>query len=83
MLVDGPCTGVGRVAINLKQLHLTKFVLNIEHSTRTKNVRKAWEKEEITQKWDETTWAKKLAAREKVRLRRRSVRSVCMSLIGI
>ena len=29
-------------------------------------VAKAWEKEQMTQKWEETTWAKKLAAKERV-----------------
>jgi len=64
-LVDGPCTGVVRQSMNFKQLHLTKFVLEFPHGARTKTVRKAWEKADITKKFEETTWAKKIAAREK------------------
>ena len=66
MLCDGPLSGVARKALPVKQLHLTPFVIKIGPSARTGVVRKAWEKAEISQKWAETTWAKKLAAREKV-----------------
>ncbi|XP_002741492.1 large ribosomal subunit protein eL14-like [Saccoglossus kowalevskii] len=65
VLVDGPCSGVMRQAVNMKRLHLTKFVLKIPHSVRTKIVRKAWEKDEITKKWQDTTWAKKIVIKEK------------------
>ncbi|XP_064611234.1 large ribosomal subunit protein eL14-like [Liolophura sinensis] len=64
-LVDGPCSGVGRKSMNFKALNLTKFKIPILHSARTGTVKKAWEAKEITQKWEETTWAKKLAARER------------------
>ena len=66
MLVDGPCSGVPRKVVNLKQLHLTKFLIKFTHSTRTRVVRKAWEEEKINEKWAETTWAKKIASRERV-----------------
>nr|ABW90350.1 putative ribosomal protein L14 [Sipunculus nudus] len=65
VLVDGPCSGVARKAINLKQLHLTKFMIQLGPSARSKAVKKAWEKAEINQKWAETTWSKKLEARQK------------------
>merc|ERR1712179_313433 len=64
VLIEGPCTNVGRKQINLKAIQLTKFRLNIPHSCRQKIVRENWEKDGITQKWNETTWAKKIAARE-------------------
>merc|ERR1711894_193501 len=64
-LCDGPCSGVGRKIISFKQLHLTPFVLPISHSARTGTVTKAWRKEKIDEKWEETTWAKKLEARKK------------------
>jgi large subunit ribosomal protein L14e len=64
-LVDGPCTGVRRQSMSFKQLHLTPFVLNFPHSARAGVVKKAWEKAEIDKKWPETTWAKKIEAREK------------------
>merc|ERR1712137_430425 len=65
-LVDGPCSGVKRQQMNFKQLHLTKFVIpNIFHGARTGTLTKAWEKEQINQKWAETTWAKKIEQRNK------------------
>ncbi|PVD21472.1 hypothetical protein C0Q70_19645 [Pomacea canaliculata] len=64
-LVDGPCSGVTRQDINFKALHLTKLKINIGASARTGTVRKAWEKEDISTKWEQTTWAKKLAARKR------------------
>lgn len=56
-----------RQDINFKALHLTKLKINIGASARTGTVRKAWEKEDISTKWEQTTWAKKLAARKRVR----------------
>merc|ERR1711872_999868 len=64
-LVDGPCSGVQRQGMRFKQLHLTDFVISIPHSARNSTVRKAWEKDDITAKWQETTWAKKLAAKQR------------------
>ncbi|XP_059139449.1 large ribosomal subunit protein eL14-like [Physella acuta] len=51
-LVDGPCSGVGRKDLNFKALHLTQFTINIGPSARSGTVKKAWEKEEITKKWE-------------------------------
>ncbi|XP_070574222.1 large ribosomal subunit protein eL14-like [Ptychodera flava] len=65
VLVDGPCSNVRRQAVNLKRLHLTKFKLNIAHTSLTKTVRKQWEAEEITKKWKETNWAKKIETKKK------------------
>jgi len=65
-LVDGPCSGVKRKAMSFKQMHLTKFVIKFPHGARTGTVRKAWEKAEVEKQWAETTWAKKIAACEKV-----------------
>ena len=63
-LVDGPCTSVQRQSVKFKRLRLTKFRLKFPHSTSTKVVRKAWEAEKITEKWNETSTAKKMAARK-------------------
>ena len=49
--------------MNFKQMHLTKFVVKIPPGARTGTLRKAWEKAEMTKKWEETTWAKKIALR--------------------
>ena len=59
-LIDGPTTGVKRQLLPLKCLHLTQFVLPLPHGSRSKVLRKVWEKEEIDKKWSETSWAKKL-----------------------
>ncbi|CAG5133791.1 unnamed protein product [Candidula unifasciata] len=64
-LVDGPCSGVNRKDLNFKALHLTQFTVGIAHSARTGTVRKAWEKADINKKWEQTTWAKKLATSER------------------
>merc|ERR1711893_29208 len=64
-LVDGPCSGVPRKALPFKCLHLTKFVIKIAHSSRTAVVKKAWEEAKVTEQWEETTWAKKLASKQK------------------
>merc|ERR1712212_1083101 len=64
-LVDGPCSGVGRKDMNFKAMHLTPFTVKIGHSARSGTVRKAWEAAEVTKKWAETTWAKKIASRER------------------
>lgn len=37
------------------------------HSARQKFVRKAWEKAQVNEKWSESSWAKKIEARQKVR----------------
>ncbi|XP_022248660.1 60S ribosomal protein L14-like [Limulus polyphemus] len=63
-LVDGPCTSVERQAMPFKRLRLTKFRIKIPHSTSTKVVRKAWDKESITDKWKESKAATKIEARK-------------------
>jgi len=52
--------------MTFKQLHLTQFVIKFPHGARSGCVRKAWEKAEVDKQWAETTWAKKIAAREQV-----------------
>ncbi|KAG9355721.1 hypothetical protein JZ751_000559 [Albula glossodonta] len=50
-LVDGPCTGVKRQSMPF--------------NARQKFVRRAWEKAQVNEKWAETSWAKKIEARQK------------------
>ncbi|ELU01430.1 hypothetical protein CAPTEDRAFT_206778 [Capitella teleta] len=59
-LVDGPCTGVKRQALQFKGMHLTKFVIPVPRSARTCIIKKKWEKSGITEKWQETFWSKRL-----------------------
>merc|ERR1712018_883573 len=63
ILVDGPCTGVPRVVVNLKQVQLTKFKINIPFGYRTGGIKKIWEKDDINAQWAETKWAKKIDAK--------------------
>ncbi|CAL8364456.1 unnamed protein product [Boreogadus saida] len=64
-LVDGPCTGVKRQSMPFKCMQLTDFVIKVPHSARQKFVRKAWEKAEVNQKWEQSSWAKKIEAKKK------------------
>ena len=66
--MEGPCTDVPRQALNFKSLQLTDFVISISHSTKTKLVKKAFEDAEISKKWAESAWARKLERRRQRRL---------------
>ena len=50
--------------MSFKSLQLTDFVISITHSTRTKLVKKAFEDAEISKKWAESAWARKLERRQ-------------------
>merc|ERR1711918_80637 len=64
-LVDGPCSGVDRMQVNFKNLHLTKITMKIPRSLRGGLLKKKWEENKIQEQWDKTVWAKKIANREK------------------
>merc|ERR1712112_703786 len=64
-LVDGPCTGVRRQAMPFKCMQLTDYVIKVPHSARQKFVKRAWEKAGIAEKWAESSWCKKIEARQK------------------
>ncbi|KXJ24213.1 60S ribosomal protein L14 [Exaiptasia diaphana] len=64
-LVDGPCTSVCRQAINFKHLSLTDFKIKVGRSARSGPVKKAFEAEQVQDKWEKTNWARKLAMRKK------------------
>ncbi|KAI4124411.1 MAG: hypothetical protein LQ347_005749 [Umbilicaria vellea] len=71
-LVDGPSSreraAVPRHAISLANVILTPIVIpKLPRAAGTGAVAKAWEKEGIEQKWDESAWAKKREQREKRR----------------
>merc|ERR1712107_347337 len=50
VLVDGPCSGVLRQQMKIKNLHLTPIKITFPFSARTKVVRKAWEAEKVADK---------------------------------
>ncbi|KAL1516614.1 hypothetical protein ABEB36_000503 [Hypothenemus hampei] len=64
VLVDGPETNVPRGQIRLNQLHLTKFRIKHPFTASTRVVRKAWKDGKITENWQNSVWAKKVAAKQ-------------------
>lgn len=66
VLVDGPNSNVPRSQLRLNQLHLTKFRIKFPFTGSTRVVRKAWNDNKIDEKWADSVWAKKVAAKEKV-----------------
>merc|ERR1719413_300340 len=66
VVVDGPesVTGVRRHMMPVKRLSLTDFKATIPRGAREKTLRLALEKDEVMKKWSESSWAKKLKAKE-------------------
>uniref|UniRef100_A0AC35UDV7 60S ribosomal protein L14 n=1 Tax=Rhabditophanes sp. KR3021 TaxID=114890 RepID=A0AC35UDV7_9BILA len=65
ILVDGPTTGVKRTVVNLKNIALTKFKLNLRVGQRTSKVQKAFEADKVAESFAATNWAKKIAQKER------------------
>eukprot|EP00943_MAST-04B_sp_MAST-4B-sp1_P005878 g5878.t1 len=67
VLVDGPTrvTGVSRQILSLKRCALTDFKVKIGRNARQKSLEKAWTAGDVMNKWNGTSWAKKLAAKKK------------------
>jgi large subunit ribosomal protein L14e len=65
--IDGPSsiTGVARQAIPFKRLALTDLKISIPKSPRLKTLVKAYTEAGIQEKWEATSWAKKIALRKK------------------
>jgi large subunit ribosomal protein L14e len=63
VLVDGPSSHVRRQPLNIKSLHLTKYVLKLLPGARSATVKKAWDATDVNKKWQETRWYKKLQAK--------------------
>lgn len=93
-LVDGPCTGVQRQAISFNKLCLTDFKVSISRSAREKQLRKAYDAADITNKWNQTAWARRIAKkarrkeltdfdRFKLRVLRQQVSCVCGGIGGM
>nr|AAX48847.1 L14 [Suberites domuncula] len=62
-LVDGP--GLKRQAISFSKLSLTDFTVKISRSAREKQVKAAFENADIATKWEQTSWAKRIARKDK------------------
>ena len=72
ILVDGPSSrtelAVPRHAAALANVILTPFVIEkLPRGAGRGAVKKAWEKQEVEKKWEESTWAKRREQREKRR----------------
>lgn len=65
VLIDGPETGVERQAVPLTQVVLTPLTFNLPRGARSATIAKKWNAAQVSQKWAATTWAKKIAQREK------------------
>ncbi|KAL3234357.1 Large ribosomal subunit protein eL14B [Nakaseomyces bracarensis] len=65
VLIDGPETGVPRQAFNLGHVVLTPFTFALPRGARTSIVAKKWAAAQVTDKWAASSWAKKIAQRER------------------
>ncbi|TMW61584.1 hypothetical protein Poli38472_012775 [Pythium oligandrum] len=65
-LIDGPfsVTGVNRQVISFKRLALTDLTVKIPRQAREKTLKKALEAAGTLEKWNSTTWAKKIANKQ-------------------
>jgi large subunit ribosomal protein L14e len=62
-MIDGPTTGVPRQVFNYKHMVLTKYILTgLPRAAGTSVVRKHFEKDDVANKWESSSWAKKRAA---------------------
>mmetsp|Transcript_27324 Transcript_27324/g.76654 ORF Transcript_27324/g.76654 Transcript_27324/m.76654 type:complete len:135 (+) Transcript_27324:137-541(+) len=66
-LIDGPAdiTGVARQVISFTRISLTDLTVKIQRNARQKTLKKAWEEGDTLNKWESSSWAKKLASRKK------------------
>lgn len=66
-LIDGPqeVTGVSRQVISYTRLALTDLTVKIQANARQTTLKKAWEAADTLNKWESSSWAKKLAAKKK------------------
>ncbi|CAI4045023.1 hypothetical protein SKDZ_08G0400 [Saccharomyces kudriavzevii ZP591] len=65
VLIDGPKAGVPRQAINLGQVVLTPLTFTLPRGARTATVSKKWAAAGVCEKWATSSWAKKIAQRER------------------
>jgi len=66
-LVEGPeeVTGVKRQMIPYKRIALTDLTVKIQRGARAKTLKAAWKEGDTLAQWDGSSWAKKLASKEK------------------
>jgi large subunit ribosomal protein L14e len=84
-LIDGPTTSVPRQAIAYRHLILTPYTItSLPRAAGSGAIKKAFEKAGVVEKWNASSWAKKLAARasRKVGLRISASRHLKTDNIG-
>jgi len=66
-LIDGPeeITGVSRQVIPYSRIALTDLTVKIQANARQKTLKKAWTEGDALNKWESSSWAKKLASKKK------------------
>ena len=64
-LIDGPNSGVARQMISYGRIALTDLTVKISRNARQKSLTAAWAEAGVQDKWDASSWAKKLAAKKK------------------
>jgi large subunit ribosomal protein L14e len=66
-LIDGPAgiTGVSRQVIPYTRIALTDLKVKIQRNARNKTLTKAWEEADTMNKWESSSWAKKLSSKKK------------------
>ena len=62
-LIDGPNTGVVRQVIPYTRIALTDLTVKIQRNARQKTIIKAWEDGDTMNKWESSSWAKKLSSK--------------------
>jgi len=66
-LIDGPAnlTGVNRQVISYGRIVLTDLTVKVCRNARQKTLSAAWAEADIQAKWESSSWAKKLVAKQK------------------
>merc|ERR1711924_129490 len=64
VVIDGPTSGVSRQQVPIGCLSLTDFKTVICRGARAKTLKQALANEKTFDKWEQTTWAKKIAAKQ-------------------
>merc|ERR1712033_94928 len=65
VVIDGPFDGIIRQDYDIKRLRLTKFVIKMPYGCGTSHLKKCWNKEGITQKWEESKWCRRIKSLER------------------
>jgi large subunit ribosomal protein L14e len=66
-LIDGPMeiTGVSRQVISFTRIALTDLTVKIQRNARQTTLKKAWAEADTLNKWESSSWAKKLSSKKK------------------